>query len=146
MIDVVVHNAHPHHRVAQVPIRDLVRRVCRGEGVRRANVSVVFVDSRRCRALNRKFLRHDYVTDVLSFPLDEPERGVEGEVYVNLDRARKQAREYGVSASAERDRLVVHGTLHLLGHDDRTGEAARRMHLREDWYLSGSIEGKGDQS
>jgi probable rRNA maturation factor len=106
---------------------------------------VVYVDSRRCRALNRKFLRHDYVTDVLSFPLGDTGQGVEGEVYVNLDRARKQAGEYGVSESSERDRLVVHGTLHLLGYDDRTRAAALRMRRREDWYLLGSIDGKGDQ-
>lgn len=108
--------------------------VLRAEGCSDAEVSVVFIDSRRSRMLNRRFLRHDYVTDVLSFPLGMGETP-EGEVYVNLDRARQQARSYGVSFSNEVGRLVIHGVLHLLGYDDTTSAAQRRMKLKEDRYV-----------
>jgi rRNA maturation RNase YbeY len=94
-------------------------------------VSVVFIDSRRCRALNRRYLAHDWVTDVISFPL-APEPVLEGEVYVNLDRARSQADQLGLPYGNEVLRLVVHGVLHLLGYDDRTPVRRRRMQRRQE--------------
>ena len=92
---------------------------------------MVFIDSRRCRALNRRYLAHDWVTDVISFPL-APEPVIEGEVYVNLDRARTQADQLGLPYGNEVLRLVVHGVLHLLGYDDRTPVRRRRMQRRQE--------------
>ena len=60
---------------------------------------------------------------------------LEGEVYVNLDRARTQANEYGVSFSNEVARLIIHGTLHLVGFDDSTKGKAQRMKAEEDRLL-----------
>jgi rRNA maturation RNase YbeY len=94
-------------------------------------VSVVFIDSRRSRTLNRQYLGHDWVTDVISFPLAK-DPVIDGEVYVNLDRARTQADQLGLSYGNEVLRLVVHGVLHLLGYDDRTPVRRRRMHRRQE--------------
>jgi rRNA maturation RNase YbeY len=99
------------------------------------SVGVVFVGSRRCRRINREWLGHDEVTDVITFPLGEG-GALEGEVYVNLDRARTQARDYGVPEQMEVARLVAHGVLHLAGHDDRRPADARRMRAAEDRVLS----------
>ncbi len=76
--------------------------------------------------MNKRFLHHDYVTDVITFPL-ETGKVLEAEVYVNLDRARQQARDYRVSFGEEVARLVIHGVLHLLGYDDRTPRKAQQM-------------------
>lgn len=133
MIRVSVFNAHPRTRIRKAPVRRAVRRVLRGEGVQRASVDVVFIDRHYCRRINRRFLGHDTSTDVISFPL-EADR-LEGEVYINLDRARRQAREYGVSAANEIARLVIHGTLHLAGYDDMTERTARAMRRKEDAAL-----------
>jgi rRNA maturation RNase YbeY len=85
--------------------------------------------------MNRRFLGHAYATDVISFPLGEGD-AIEGELYVNLDRARVQARQYGVTRTHELVRLVVHGTLHLTGYDDRLPKDRMRMRQREDFYLA----------
>jgi len=134
VIAVSVVNAHARRRVPVGVMAGIVRRVLRGERVRRAAVTVVYFDSRRCRKMNREFLGHDDVTDVLSFCLERPP-ALEGEVYVNLDRAREQARHYGVSIASEIARLTVHGTLHLVGYDDRTVLDARRMQNRQEAYV-----------
>lgn len=123
MLRVEVTNAHPRYRLPKQPIRQYIRRVL---GTREATISVVFIDSRRCRALNREFLQHDYVTDVITFPLETRPR-LEAEIYVNLDRARQQARELKLSFREEVARLVIHGTLHLMGYDDRAKHSAQRM-------------------
>jgi probable rRNA maturation factor len=82
-------------------------------------VNVVFVNDRRIHELNRRFLKRDRPTNVISFNCDEPhlpgESRLLGEVYISRDRARAQAREYGVSYASELRRLVLHGLLHLLG-------------------------------
>lgn len=124
MAEVVVVNAHHRIRLPKKPIRAYVRRVM---GTRQGWISVVLVGSRRCRALNKRFLHHDVVTDVIAFPL-ETGRILEGEIYVNLDRAKQQARAYHVRFTEEVARLVIHGTLHLLGYDDQTTRTAQLMH------------------
>lgn len=135
MIAVSVINAHPFRRAPLRRIARLVRATLRSERIGRAMVSVVMVDSRRIRRINRRYLAHDFVTDVISFPL-EPRPRLEGEMYVNLDRARSQAREFGVTVWNEVVRLVVHGTLHLAGYDDRSARTADRMRRRQEFLVA----------
>ncbi len=134
MVSVAVFNAHPRRRIRSAPVRWTVRQVVRLERRGAATVTVVFIDGRRAARINRQFLGHRGITDVISFPLEEGPP-TEGEVYVNLDRARVQARTYGVPEANEIVRLVVHGTLHLLGYDDTTPPLRRRMKVREDRYV-----------
>jgi probable rRNA maturation factor len=134
MLSIDVFNGHRTRRVASSQAVRYVRRVLRTARVRNARVSIVFVDSRYSRRINRRYLNHDHVTDVISFPLENG-AVLEGEVYVNLDRARAQARVYGVSFSNEVARLVIHGTLHLVGYDDSTEKKAERMKAEEDYQV-----------
>jgi len=99
-------------------------------GVPAGDVTIVFVDDVRIQDLNRDFLGHDAPTDVLSFPADEsdPETGRRylGDVVISFARAVEQAGERGHTVEAEMQLLVVHGVLHLLGHDHaETGERER---------------------
>ena len=144
MIDVAVFNAHPAHRISRAVVTRVIRRVAEGERRRRAVVTVVFVGTRTSARLNRMFLGHRGGTDVISFPLGEG-RVIEGEVYVNLDRARTQARAYGVGFADEVCRLVVHGTLHLFGYDDTTVALQRHMKRREDRYVAVLARGRGSR-
>jgi rRNA maturation RNase YbeY len=128
---VEVFNAHPGRRVAAEPASRQVRRVLHSEGIRRGTVRIVFHDDRASRRLNRAFLRHDRATDVISFPL-ETRPALEGEIYVNLDRARRQAHRFGVSYGNEVARLLTHGALHLAGYEDATAAGRRRMKAKED--------------
>ena len=132
MQSISVFNANRRYRLSK---REIERYVSRVLGRRSALISVVFVDSLRCKAINGKFLRHDVVTDVISFTLEEQPM-LEGEIYVNLDRAMQQAKEYGVSFANEVARLVIHGMLHLTGHEDKSKEQKKRMRDAEDMQLA----------
>jgi len=92
--------------------------VCAKEKRNNASVTVVFTDDTAIRVINKKHLGHNGTTDVISFTLEETP--MEGEVYVNLEQARRQAHEYGVTPLNEATRLVVHGVLHCCGYDDTT--------------------------
>lgn len=134
MVEVTVINAHPRYRISGRPIRKYVKRVLTQERGKRASVSVICIDSRRCRRLNRTFLGHDYNTDVITFPL-EGGLNLEAEIYVNVDKVRQQAREHKISFSHELARLVIHGALHLAGYDDAVPAKAKRMKIVEERYL-----------
>ncbi len=114
----------------------LARRVLRGEG-EEMDVSLVFADDSRLRALNHEYRNLDRTTDVLSFniPGVPDVIAASGELYISLPQARKQARKYRHSLDRELTRLVVHGVLHLLGHDHKNMDEARRMRAREAMYL-----------
>jgi probable rRNA maturation factor len=124
-------NAHRGYRIEKKKVQAYVKRVL---GRTPATISVVFVNSHRCKAINRTFLNHNYVTDVISFVL-ETKPVLEGEIYVNLDRAKQQAREYGVSFSNEVARLVIHGALHIIGYDDTTSAQRKKMKAVEDQHV-----------
>lgn len=131
---VVVINAHPKRVIHKNPIEQLVHRVLEGERKKVRELNIVFVDDREITRLNRKFLNHYYTTDVISFRLDNDEV-LDGEVYVNLNQAYRQAREYNVAVRDEVKRLVIHGVLHLVGYNDCTKVKKEIMHSLENKYL-----------
>lgn len=121
-------------------LRDVAVAVLQGEGISAGHLSVAIVDDATSQELNRRYLQHDYPTDVLSFNLqaedshDGPE--VEGEVIVSADTALRASREYGWSTADELLLYVVHGVLHLVGYDDKDDAARHGMRQRERHYLS----------
>lgn len=108
-----------------------VRQVLAQAGIRRGEVSVAVVTDPEMHALNRQYLEHDYPTDVLSFVLEfDPGEGfLEGQIIASLDYAARQAERFGWVADDELLLYVIHGALHLTGHDDHTpaGRAAMRQ-------------------
>jgi probable rRNA maturation factor len=90
------------------------------------------------RALNRDHLGHDTTTDVISFALPTPEGGLVGDVYICRAVAAAQAKRLKVPLREELIRLVVHGTLHVLGYDHPAGESrvTSPMWKRQERYVS----------
>ena len=109
-----------------------------------ASVNVCFVDDEEIRALNRDYLGHDYVTDVVTFPMRSERVGVEGdplddellgEVVVSVDTARRYSEDRGTDFPHELSLYAIHGTLHLLGYDDAAPADRRKMRRAERRYL-----------
>ncbi|MEM6327030.1 MAG: rRNA maturation RNase YbeY [Bacteroidota bacterium] len=136
---VSVFHAHASLRLGTEAVQAAAQRVAEGEGVRWTEVNVILADHTLVRDLNRDWLGHDWNTDVVSFPLNDDDAargGIEGEVYVDLDTAREVAPEHGATFEHEALRYVVHGLLHLAGHDDATNEERAAMRELEDRYLA----------
>jgi rRNA maturation RNase YbeY len=125
--------------IARARVATLAEGVLRREGVRDAMLSIAFVTDRRISALNRTHLGHAGPTDVISFgfaPVDS-DRVVVGDVYIAPGVARRNARAHGSGVREELSRLVVHGVLHVLGHDHPDGEPryASPMWRRQEQLL-----------
>lgn len=101
--------------------------------VKKANINIILTDYISVKELNKRFLKHNYETDVLAFRLDDEE--LEGEIYISIETAEKQAEEYKVSLTNELSRLAIHGTLHLIGYKDKSEEEKKEMHKIEDEIL-----------
>ena len=116
-------------------VRRAVHAVLRGEH-RRAVVSVTFLGPSAMRRLNRKHKKHDRPTDVLAFALAMPDGRLAGDVYVCRAVAAGQATEAGISLREELVRMVVHGVLHVLGHDHpETNRERSAMWRRQERYV-----------
>ena len=123
------------------PVPDgLVRRaalaVLQGER-REARLSITFLGRDAMRRLNREYQGEDRPTDVISFGLETPGLGLVGDVYVCPWVAEREARSRGVRPREEIVRLVVHGTLHVLGwdHPDDGGRMRSAMWRRQERYV-----------
>jgi probable rRNA maturation factor len=116
---------------------DLLRRAARRVAGRR-NVSLAFVTNAAIRRINRRFLGHDWATDVVSFPLGS---GLLGELVISAEYAQAEARARGIPVEEELVRYVVHGLLHLEGYDDRRPADRKRMWARQErevaWVMGG---------
>ncbi len=118
-------------------MRQVVRAVLDGEGVADADVSLAFVDNPTIHRLNRQFLDHDEPTDVLTFPLSEPNaKKLVGELVIGAEVAKAEAESRGHDVQAELTLYVIHGLLHLCGHDDQSPEDAAEMRRKERQYLA----------
>lgn len=122
----------------ELPVAELERAAtaaCRAMGVEQAEISLALVGDAAISELSRAHLGHEEPTDVLSFALYGPGEPVLGDVYVGVEQAARQAADARVSLREELVRLVVHGTLHVLGLDHPEDPAAREnsdMYRRQE--------------
>lgn len=122
-------------RRVKVPVpkvRALARRILGKD----RSVSIAFVTDAASRRINRRFLKHDYPTDVISFPLGSD---LFGELVISADFARRESRERGIPVAEELLRYVAHGLLHLLGYDDRRPADRRRMWARQEREVRAAV-------
>lgn len=97
-------------------------------------LNVVLMEEGEHTTLNNNYLNHYYPTDVITFSFNE-EGTVNGEVYINPKMAAENAKTFHTTTENEIDRLIVHGILHLVGHDDGTEKERAQMRKLEDKYL-----------
>ena len=102
--------------------------------------NIIFVDDEEIQRINREYRKIDKVTDVISFALcDDPDNQMIdelGDIFIDLDQAFRQAKDYGHSITREVAFLAVHGYLHLCGYDHMTKEDEEVMFKKQDEILA----------
>jgi probable rRNA maturation factor len=132
-IDIFFYNLTEVKRLPYKKIKNVLLAVAEGEAIKNATIDITFIDDNKIREINNQFLGHDYSTDVVSLELDN--ESIDGDIFISLDTARKQAMEYHVSFTNELMRLSVHGLLHLIGYNDADESSSARMHAVESKYI-----------
>lgn len=134
MIVVNVFNDTERKRLPRKHVQELVENVLRKYGLNNTIINVIYVDDNTILEINKDFLKHNFVTDVITFDLTEKEELL-GEIYISADTAEKQSKEYNVSLSNELKRLAVHGALHLVGFNDSDEKSRNKMRELENKFL-----------
>jgi probable rRNA maturation factor len=116
-------------------LRRVTQAVLEQVGHPSVHLSVTLVGKVRMQRLNRTYRQRDYATDVLSFPMQDASQSplaFVGDVVICVPVALSQASRFGNTSDEEILRLLIHGTLHLLGYDHETTEQeAKRMKRKE---------------
>jgi rRNA maturation RNase YbeY len=99
-------------------------------------LNFIFCDDAYLLPINRSYLHHDTLTDIITFDYTDQKGKVQGDIFISIERARYNAALFEVSTDNEIRRLLIHGVLHLCGYDDKDPEGKRLMSEKEDYYLS----------
>ncbi len=85
--------------------------------------------------MNLEYLQHDTLTDVITFDNSDVEGVIEGDVFISIERVKENASTFNKTTEQELYRVMAHGLLHLLGHEDKSDEKQAQMRLTEDVCL-----------
>lgn len=147
MFQIDITHEHPTAQFDELPLRRAIERILRDAKLSEATISVAIVDDPQIHEINRKYLEHDYPTDVISFVLESDEGRLEGEVIVSADTAATVAARLDWPVEHELLLYVVHGVLHLVGYDDLDPDSLQQMRAREREVLAAfDIEARYEQA
>ncbi|NAS11000.1 rRNA maturation RNase YbeY [Poritiphilus flavus] len=110
---------------------DWIARVIKGEGKIPGKLNYIFCSDEYLWDLNKKYLDHDTLTDIITFEYSEHGQ-VSGDIFISVDRVRENADTLDVSLMEELRRVMVHGVLHLLGYGDKTETEKKVMRELEE--------------
>ena len=136
---ILVHNKTESTGIHENIVGETAHWICRELKIPIVSLDIIFIDDESLRVLHNKYLNDDTVTDVITFNLGD-DSNCEGEVYISLDQARKNAAYYHVSLINEIMRLIIHSCLHLAGYDDHNDKERKIMKKKEDYYLLIAVE------
>jgi probable rRNA maturation factor len=100
------------------------------------DIQYIFCSDGYLLNINRKWLDHNYYTDIISFDLSAPNQPITAEIYISIDRVKENAREFGTPISRELHRVIFHGALHLCGYKDKSRKEKMEMRQMEETYLT----------
>ncbi len=122
-------------KIRPARVRAAVQLVLRDEGVQAAAVEVALVNDATIQEVHRRFFGSDTPTDVITFPLNEPNEPLAGEIVVSVETALREGPRHRLAPADEVLLYAIHGTLHLCGYDDHRAADARKMQQRQSELL-----------
>ena len=98
------------------------------------DIIIHWVNDDELLEMNNRFLNHNYYTDIITFDYSSGKK-ISGELFISEDRVVENAYKETIPFEQERDRVIAHGVLHLLGFKDKTEQEQEEMRLKEDQFL-----------
>lgn len=125
----------PMPAIDQAAVTAWVNAVAASYGRRAGDINYIFVDDEEILRVNRRFLQHDYYTDIITFDNGNGTRFISGDLFISLDTVRTNAEGLRVSYDQELRRVVIHGVLHLCGLNDKGPGERELMEAAENRAL-----------
>ncbi len=117
-------------------IRNWIRETIINEGYKLRELNFIFCTDEYLLSINQQYLQHDTFTDIITFDNSDKKTDISGDIFISLDRVRENALNFKVNEKDELHRVMIHGTLHLLGYPDKGKAAKAVMTEKENYYLS----------
>ncbi len=122
----------PQKRMIKRWIKDTVE----AENNKLKELNFIFCSDEYLLGINRNYLQHDTYTDIITFDNSEKQGIIEGDIFISIDRVRENAKTFTESEFDELCRILIHGTLHLLGYKDKAEKDKNLMTDKENIYLA----------
>ena len=119
----------------RVALKAFIEKQMKREGLTIERLQYVFCSDNYLLEINKKFLNHDYYTDIISFDLSETRGQLIGDIYISVDRVKDNAKTLKNSQGNELLRVIFHGALHFCGYKDKKPAEAKLMRSMEDKWL-----------
>lgn len=117
-------------------IRNWIRNTIIAEGHKLRELNFIFCSDAYLLGINQQYLNHDTLTDIITFDNSDKKSVIAGDIFISIDRVRENAGIFKVKEDDELHRVMIHGTLHLLGYPDKGKAAKALMTEKENLYLS----------
>jgi len=115
-------------------IKNWIVLVAKNENFSISNVIYVFSTDEYLLKINKEYLKHDYYTDIITFPYSNNSK-IEAEIFISIDRVIENAKLFNNSFKEELLRVIIHGILHIVGYNDSTENEKKKMRKKENLYL-----------
>jgi probable rRNA maturation factor len=106
------------------------------------DINFIFCSDEYLLDLNKTYLRHDTLTDILTFPYAEDKKTLSGDIFISIERVKENASRFRQEFEKELHRVMIHGLLHLIGYSDHGKKEKETMTEREDHYLGKYPKGR----
>ena len=116
--------------------RDWIREIINSENKLLGELNFIFCSDKYLLDINVKYLKHNFLTDVITFDLSENSNILSGDIFISIDRVKENAHSFKSNFIIELRRVMCHGLLHLIGYNDKTSEEEVIIRQKEDYYLS----------
>lgn len=105
------------------------------ENCKEGEINYIFCNDDDLLKLNMDFLKHDTLTDIISFDYSVGKE-LHGDIYISVDRVKENANKFKVDFANEMARVMIHGILHYCGYKDKSEAEVKVMRNKEDYYLA----------
>jgi len=113
-----------------------LKSVIKAEGFELLEINYIFCNDQYLHTINLEYLKHDTLTDIITFDNSEEDELIEGDIFVSVERLIDNTKDFNTSFDQEFKRVIVHGILHLCGYFDKTEEDKQQIRAKEDFYIS----------
>ena len=117
------------------PVKRWMLQAFRQEKKKLKQLNVVFCSDKFLLDINKKFLKHNFHTDVITFQYNKKNAPVEGEIFISVEMVMANSKKFNAAFKDELHRVMIHGALHLCGYSDKTSAAKSLMQKRENKHL-----------
>jgi len=114
-------------------IKKTIFAVIRNEKRKAGKINFIFCNDAFLLSLNKKFLKHNTLTDIITFQY--PSINLSAEIFISIPRIKENSKKLKISFEDELHRVMIHGILHLCGYKDKTSQEKKEMRKKEDFYL-----------